>query len=292
MQKPNMLGQRHTPDTSVIVSTYNSPETLEKVLWAYSVQKFTDFELVIADDGSTPETAELLHSHQGRGLTIQHVWQEDKGFRKNRILNHAIQAARGQYCVFTDGDCLPRADFVATHFRMRRKNRFLVAGSHISLPDGVHQDLTYEEIVGGHVFQADWLCQRSHFSKITRWRLSCNRWIQPILNRATHRPMVFTGNGSSAWKSDAVAINGFDERLAYGGEDRDFGIRLSHRGVRSKMCKFSLINLHLDHPRPYVDEKSIRTNYQHLKQLRHDKRSWTEYGIQTSCSKTATTKAA
>lgn len=93
---------------SVIITTYNSPVWLEKVLWGYSVQTHKDFEIVIGDDGSRDDTRETIDRlRKETGLTIKHIWQEDKGFRKCRILNKAILQADAPYLVFTDGDCIP-----------------------------------------------------------------------------------------------------------------------------------------------------------------------------------------
>ncbi|MBU2099105.1 MAG: glycosyltransferase, partial [Gammaproteobacteria bacterium] len=80
---------------SVIVTTYNSPAWLEKVLWGYSRQTHKTFELIIGDDGSGPETRELLNRMRTEtGLDIKHIWQEDDGFRKCRILNKCIEQAQ------------------------------------------------------------------------------------------------------------------------------------------------------------------------------------------------------
>src|SRR5690606_11434645 len=90
---------------SVILSTYNQPAWLELVLWGYSVQTHRDFEIVIADDGSTQATAEMLERMRvATGLDIKHVWHEDEGFRKCRILNLALVQATGDYTIFSDGD--------------------------------------------------------------------------------------------------------------------------------------------------------------------------------------------
>ena len=106
-------------DVSVIVSTYNEPDWLEKAVWGWDAQSERGFELLVADDGSGPETAERIERLRAEtGLTIRHVWQEDEGFRKSAILNRAIEAAEGDYLVFSDGDCIPRADFLATHTRL------------------------------------------------------------------------------------------------------------------------------------------------------------------------------
>ncbi len=92
---------------SVVFSTFNSPAWLQKVLWGYEFQTHRDFEVVVADDGSGPDTAEMLDRMRiETGLEIRHVWHEDMGFRKCRILNQAILQASNDYIVFSDGDKL------------------------------------------------------------------------------------------------------------------------------------------------------------------------------------------
>jgi glycosyltransferase involved in cell wall biosynthesis len=93
-------------NASVILATYNQPEWLEKVIWGYATQEHRDFEIVIADDGSTSETAERIDKlRKATGLPIQHVWHEDCGFRKCRILNEAIVRARHDYLIFSAFIC-------------------------------------------------------------------------------------------------------------------------------------------------------------------------------------------
>src|SRR5665647_556471 len=109
----------------VIISTFNNPEWLKKVLWGYANQSYTDFEIIVADDGSLPETGLMLEqAKEELGLRINHVWQPNLGFRKNKILNAAIQATNAEYLIFTDQDCVPRQDFVATHLHYARKGSF------------------------------------------------------------------------------------------------------------------------------------------------------------------------
>jgi len=266
-------------EISVVISTYNNPQSLRKVLWGYQAQRFRNFEIIVADDGSTQETAAMLAEFESTGLDITHLWQADKGFRKNRILNKSILAARSPYCIFTDGDCVPRADFVEAHVRFRRPGSFLVAGSHVDLPMPFHSQVNRESILSGQAFSSDWLKSRGHVCRKNLFRLAAPRWLCPVLNLATQRPGVFTGNGSSAWRADALAVNGFDETVGYGGSDKDFGFRLTNLGIRSRMLKFSLINLHLDHDRPWVDERVIAANKQHLKKLRKSGIYWTDHGV-------------
>src|SRR5690554_3276287 len=102
---PNSIG--------VVITTYNSPLWLGKVLTGYECQSFKSFRVIIADDGSTDETKELIDTFKARGiLTIDHVWHEDDGFRKCQILNKAISETECDYLIFTDGDCIPEPDFI------------------------------------------------------------------------------------------------------------------------------------------------------------------------------------
>src|SRR5690606_3128694 len=122
---------------SVIITTYNQPHYLELVLCGYAVQTRRDFEVVVADDGSGPETAAVIErARRDLGLDVRHVWHEDRGFRKSEILNRAILAAAGDYLIFTDGDCIPRRDVVETHVRLAAPERF-VAGGYLKLPAAV-----------------------------------------------------------------------------------------------------------------------------------------------------------
>ena len=88
----------------VVISTYNNPRWLEKTLWGYLFQTRQADEIVIADDGSTDETRQLLQTYS-QLLPIKHVWHEDRGFQKSEILNKALQAATADYLIFTDQDC-------------------------------------------------------------------------------------------------------------------------------------------------------------------------------------------
>ena len=111
---------------SVIVTTYNREDALDAVLRALSRQTDRAFEVVIADDGSGPATATVVAAWKGRlGVPLAHVWHEDRGFRAAEIRNRAILVSQGSYCIFLDGDCLPRADFVAAHRRLAEGGWFV-----------------------------------------------------------------------------------------------------------------------------------------------------------------------
>ena len=74
-------------DTSIVISTYNSPKWLAKVLYGYNNQTYRLFEIVIADDGSSQETFDLIEKIQKEVFyPIVHVWHEDNGFQKSQIV--------------------------------------------------------------------------------------------------------------------------------------------------------------------------------------------------------------
>lgn len=109
--------------TSIIISTYNKPEWLRKTLLGYAYQDYSDFELIITDDGSNENTKKCIDGLRPLfKKPILHLWQEDSGLRKCLILNKAILASSSDYIIFTDGDCIPRKDFVATDMPLRKCN--------------------------------------------------------------------------------------------------------------------------------------------------------------------------
>ncbi|WP_353850690.1 glycosyltransferase [Flavobacterium sp.] len=116
-------------EISVIFSTYNSEEWLEKVILGFSVQTFRNFEIIIADDGSREATKNLIDKLRAEiDIPIIHVWQEDNGFQKSQILNKAILASTSDYLIFTDGDCIPRKDFVQNQLKQKEFGFFYPEG--------------------------------------------------------------------------------------------------------------------------------------------------------------------
>lgn len=264
---------------SVVLSTYNSPRWLEKVLWGYSCQQFRDFEIVIADDGSGPETAALIERMRSEtGLALRHVWQEDDGFRKCRILNQAILEARCDYLVFSDGDCIPRADFLAVHAQ-RAEPGYYLSGSYFKLPMATSEAIAREDIQSGDCFRLDWL--RKHGLKGYRktLRLAAGPRLAGFLNRFTTTPCNLKGSNASVWKRDALAVNGFDERMPWGGEDREFGVRLQNHGIRPRHVRFDAVVIHLDHARGYVDPQQVAANRRLRQHNERHKVAWTDHGL-------------
>ena len=267
------------PAASVIVSTYNSPDYLHKVLASLEVQDNRDFEVIVADDGSDRRTAAVLESWEvTSSLPIHHVWHEDRGFRKTEILNHAIVAAKADYLIFTDGDCLLRRDFVALHLRSRQENHFL-SGGYFKLGRELSQQITEADIRAQRCFSLDWLRQRGHPASIKNLKLTGRPAAARLLNALTPTRPTWNGHNASTWKALALATNGFDTRMKYGGEDREFGERLRNAGVRPVQVRYSAICLHLDHDRGYVTEEMITANRRIRDATIRGKRVRTDHGI-------------
>ena len=264
---------------SVILSTYNAPEWLEKVVWGYSVQSRRDFDVLVADDGSTYETSLLVHRlRRQTGLNIHHVWHEDRGFRKCTILNRAIEAATGDYLIFSDGDCIPRGDFVARHVELARP-RCLLSGGYVRLPMAVSKRITVEDVFQGRATDPRWLFAHGLRDPKCRLRLASKRTVPRILDMLTTTRATLNGCNASCWKSDVVRVNGFDERMGYGGLDRELGERLVNAGVRPIQVRYRAVCVHLDHARGYISEDAWRANHALRRETRCRKVVWTPYGI-------------
>lgn len=265
---------------SVIICTYNSPRWLEKVLWGYGQQTHGDFEIIVADDGSTVETTELIDRMRGHlPVMIRHVWQRDDGFRKCRILNKAILHAAYPYIVFTDGDCIPRSDFLAVH-AARAKPGYYLSGGYHKLPRSTSEAITRDDILAGRCFDIDWLRAYGMPRSRKNLKLTAGPRRARLLNWITLTSCNFKGSNGSAWLEDILAVNGFDERMAWGGEDREFGVRLINRGVRPRHVRYDAIVVHLDHSRGYRDDQKVAANKVFRRSSERQGTCRTEHGIE------------
>lgn len=244
------------PSISILLATYNWPQALELVLESLNAQTDKDFEVMIADDGSRPDTAQLITAFTKiANFPIQHLWQEDSGFRKTTILNQAIKRARGDYLVFLDGDCITQPDFVARH-RDLAQSGYVVTGSRILMG----KRLTNYLIAPERNLKERFFSSLGHSKLLfTVMRLAgqLNKcaplWIKVPDNRWRVYPGFvwkrIKGCNMACWKDDAVRIGGFDESMVgWGHEDADFVFRLQQSGLKRKSGAWATEVLHLDHP--------------------------------------------
>jgi glycosyltransferase involved in cell wall biosynthesis len=141
----------------VIITTYNNPKALDRVLDSINSQSTVDFLICVADDGSTQDTNLILKKWQTIfGSRMRHLWHEDKGFRKNLILNTAIKTSSADYLIFLDGDCIAKPDFVETHIRRAGKDRYLTGGV-IRLSAAITEKLLIDRPSNTELFSTYWL---------------------------------------------------------------------------------------------------------------------------------------
>ena len=231
---------------AVIVTTYNRPDALAAVMEGFLAQSDPDFELIVADDGSTGATRERIGQFAARSpFPVTHVWQEDAGFRAAAIRNKAIASTSAEYLVFTDGDCIPSRHFVASHRKLAEPGHFL-SGNRVLLSPDFTAKVLEERLPVHHWPMKKWL---------SAWREGDINRLLPLISlpdlMRKRTPEKWKGVKTcnlSAWKRDVVAVNGFDEGYTgWGLEDSDFVIRLLHSGVRHKSARFSAPVFHLWH---------------------------------------------
>lgn len=245
---------------SVIITTYNSEEWLQKVLVGYSIQTEQDFEVVIADDGSTDKTKLVIDSFRDKfQFPIVHVWQEDNGFQKCKILNKAILKTNTDYLLFTDGDCIPRKDFVAQHLKHQEAGYFL-SGGYFKLPLKTSHKISLENIKNQDCFSISWLIKNGVSKTFKLSKLTKISLFATFMNWLTPTKRTFNGHNTSCFKKDLIAVNGFNEIMQYGGLDREVGERLFNLGILSKQIRYSAVCLHLDHARAYFNQEEWNKN--------------------------------
>lgn len=264
---------------SVIISTYDAPERLALVLRGYALQTHRPCEVIVADDGSDGRTTACVRRLQRQtDIDIRHVWHADRGFRKSTILNRATEEARGEYVVFTDGDCIPRADFVATHVSLSAPGTFLSGGC-VRLPPGLSDRMSDEDVRTGRATDRAWLAAHGLAGRELRRLARPGSPLATACDALTTTRATWNGCNSSTWLEHVLAVNGHDERMRYGGLDREMGERLVNLGVRPRQVRHRAICVHLAHARPYATAESRDNNLAIRAATRRLAATWTPFGI-------------
>jgi glycosyltransferase involved in cell wall biosynthesis len=232
---------------SVVITTYNRPDALTAVVEACFAQDDRNFEIIIADDGSSNNTRDAVAELRARSpVPLLHVWQPDEGFRAARVRNLGTLAASGDYIVFLDGDCIPARNFVSQHRKLARRG-YLVSGSRVLLSERYTRTLLERHIDLHAVGVADRLRLRlaGDFNKFLQTAI-----VLPDVGRERHdfnwRRIKSCNMG--VWRSDLETVNGFDESFTgWGYEDTDLVVRLFNAGVWRKDGAFATEVYHLWH---------------------------------------------
>ncbi len=233
---------------SVIVTTFNREDALDAALRALAHQSDRNFEIVIADDGSRPDTARVVEAWRARlPLSLKHVRHEHLGFRGGEIRNRGIRASAGEFCIFLDGDCLAATDFIAAHRRLSEPGWF-VTGNRILLS----RELTDAVLARGLEAEtwnfAALLAQRLR-GGINRLLPTLRLPLGPLRKLKSESWEGAQTCNLAVARRDLDRIDGFDSvYTGWGLEDSDLVVRLLHAGVRRKDGRFATGVLHLWHP--------------------------------------------
>lgn len=216
---------------SFVVATYEWPEALEAVLRGLEAQSDRDFEIVVADDGSRPATAELVRACSAH-LPLLHVRQEDEGYRLARVRNLGARAASGDYLVFLDGDVVPRRHFVREVRRSAIEGWF-VAGKRLQLDAALTGRVLTDRIPIQRWSLPHWALHYEHARPLVALTGRDRRrpWRAGLPEFAPHADGYGFLLGVS--RADFERVNGYDTRFAgWGGEDVDMAVRLRRAGLR------------------------------------------------------------
>lgn len=268
---------------SVIISVYNHFEWLCLILDALKMQTYKDFEIVIADDGSSPASVKELKEYIASNpeLHIIHSWHEDMGWRKNMALNKAVRATSGSYLIFMDGDCIPHPQFVEDHVRLADKGR-VVAGRRIDLPRKVSGEIERWGCLPVKYFS---VISRMILKELFRLNKDAFKSLKRMIHFPISRKMVagmkkggILGCNFSLYLEDLKRVNGFDERYVHPGigEDTDLDLRLCNAGVEVYKVSRAALMLHRNHSRLPMDSEE---NQAILSRHRAEKATWTSTGL-------------
>lgn len=255
-----MNNSKYKYDTSVIVAVYNNFHWLRLILDALRMQSRGDFEVVIADDGSSPETVSSIRQYisESKDMPVIHSWQPDEGWRKNKCLNEAIRRSRGEYLVFIDGDCIPHPKFVEDHRRLRRRGnvtggRRIESGPALSglveswttLPDNYFSEA--RKMIWRQLFREKPGEVMAQLRRTIRFPFVGGRAIG-------RKNRGILGANFGIYREDIEKVNGFDERYVNPGtgEDIDLDVRLENVGIGHVSVSHYALMIHRHHSRLFM----------------------------------------
>lgn len=265
-------------EATVIGAFYNKLDYLKFVLAGFERQTIKNFEFIIADDGSNEAVVKEVKKNISKySFPIKYTWQEDKGFRKNKILNKAISESESDYLIFIDCDCVPHRAFVEGHLNNSNKNTS-PTGRRVNLSMKITDQLNEKKIREGFLEEKfvrlifDGLFGNS--IDVEKGLYLRNKFLLNFFNRK-NRGLL--GCNFSLFKEDLFKVNGFDERYEAPsiGEDSDIQFRLELIGVKIKSINHAAVQYHLYHKLQERDHK----NLQLFEEIKKSKTAFTPFGL-------------
>lgn len=266
--------------TTLLISTYNWPDALRLCLESVFRQTVLPDEIVIADDGSSMETHELIEEMRGKSpIPIIHVWQEDDGFRLTMIRNKAVAASSGDYILQIDGDCMLPETYVRDHLRMARRG-YYEGGKRICLT----REWTEKTIGSGKLFLPYFgsLREKKGVKKFLRlhripWLMKPYSYLRSRSKRP-HRGII--GCSMSFWRDDFIKVNGYDEAfIGWGHEDAELLARFYASGLKKLVIHLGGYVYHLHHNERSVHNEKFRLLEKRLEETIEKRLSWTDDGV-------------
>jgi GT2 family glycosyltransferase len=248
-----------------IIAVYKDVEALSLIIDAIDQQTHRPNEIIIAEDGNSPQMAQFIQSIELDGITLHHTTQEDLGWRKDRSLNNAIRASSSEYLIITDGDIVPYPNFVKNHLKLAQEKTVL-CGRRVNPGPKISAKLRARKLSVKSFAKYFWWHLisfiRDNMTKIEEGiELDVDGTLFQKLQKGKRNNSSLLGCCWSIWRKDIEMINGFDEDFERPttGCDTDIERRLRHFGVAFKSCRNAANAIHLYHKEKY-DPKDSQTN--------------------------------
>jgi len=232
---------------AVIVSSFNRPQYLALCLRALARKRRPPDEIVVADDGSTPDNTERLREVCAAAVpAAQFVTHVHRDFRLAATRNLGVRASSADYLVFTDCDVVLGPEALAVHAAAARPGRFLVGDRAWLGEQATRAALDRPESVDA--FDALWRASDRYHMDIVQRRFRRHQWQRLFHMSQRHKPQIL-GCHFSLHRRDLERVNGFDEKyVGWGYEDDDLSARLYMARCASHSVIGASRAVHLWHP--------------------------------------------
>lgn len=263
------LQEMPNPGVSLIISTYNWPEALEQCLESVKRQIVYPNEVIIADDGSTDETRELINKYKDDfPVPLLHSWIDDKGFRLAKARNEALKIAKYEYILQIDGDIILNKYYVYDHTNFAKRGSF-VRGSRVLLNLYVTERIFNHQVTAPNIFMEGTV---NFFNGI---RIP---FLQNLISSKQKSIVGIRGCNMGYWKEDAFKVNGYNEKIeGWGREDSEFVARLINDGLYKRNLRLGGIQFHVYHAE--YDRKLLNKNDDILNKAIQQELTTCEFGI-------------